>query len=221
MLTAQLINNSIPQLQLDDTVGKAKQLINDFKLTHLPIVSDKKFLGLISEEELLDIDEDKITIEKIQDQFLLFYIQEDVHFLNAINYCNQYDTNVVPVIDKNAEFTGVITTANLLKSIGEFAGANEIGGLIILEMQRIQFAISEISRIVESNDCTILHLNTTTDPTTGLLTVTLHINKKEIASIVATFERYEYNVLHHFGVKIYEDKSDVNYRNLMNYLDLK
>ena len=149
MLTAQLINNSIPQLQLDDTVGKAKQLINDFKLTHLPIVSDKKFLGLISEEELLDIDEDKITIEKIQDQFLLFYIQEDVHFLNAINYCNQYETNVVPVIDKNAEFMGVITTANLLKSIGEFAGANEIGGLIILEMQRVQFAISEISRIVE------------------------------------------------------------------------
>ena len=200
MLTAQLINFGIPQLQLDDSVGKAKQLINDFKLTHLPIVSDKKFLGLISEEELLDIDEDKITIEKIQDQFLLFYIQEDVHFLNAINYCNQYETNVVPVIDKNAEFMGVITTENLLKSIGEFAGANEIGGLIILEMQRVQFAISEISRIVESNDCTILHLNTTTDPITGLLTVTLHINKKEIASIVATCERYEYNVIHHFGV---------------------
>ena len=221
MLTSQLINQNIPQLKLQDTVAKAKLLINDFKLTHLPVIAEKKYLGLISEEDLLDVDDDKATIEMIQQHLMLIYIQDDVHFLNAIGYCNQHETNVVPVIDKAAEFMGVITSDYLLKTIGDFSGANEIGGLIILEMERVHFSISEISRIVESNDCTILHLNTTTDPNTGLLTVTLHINKKEIASIVATFERYEYNVLHHFGVKIYEDKSDVNYRNLMNYLDLK
>jgi hypothetical protein len=87
-------------------------------------------------------------------------------------------------------------------------------------MERVHFSISEISRIVESNDCTILHLNTTTDAVTGILTVTLHINKKEISALLATFERYEYNVLHQFGTKIFDDTSDINYRNLMNYLDL-
>ena len=84
MLTAQLINQNIPQLKLQDTVAKAKLLINDFKLTHLPVVAEKKYLGLISEEDLLDIDDDRITIEMIQEHFMLIYIQEDVHFLNAI-----------------------------------------------------------------------------------------------------------------------------------------
>lgn len=220
MLASELINQNIPRLKLQDTVGKAKQLINDFKLTHLPVVADKKYLGLISEEDLLDMDDDKATIEMIQEHFMLVYIQDDVHFLNAISYCNQYETNIVPVIDKAAEFIGVITSAYLLKTMGEFAGANEIGGIIILEMERVHFSISEISRIVESNDCTILHLNTTTDNVTGILTVTLHINKKEIASVAATFERYEYKILHQFGTRIYESSADTNYRNLMNYLDL-
>jgi len=220
MLTSQLINQNIPQLKLQDTVAKAKLLINDFKLTHLPVVADKKYMGLISEEDLLDVDDDKATIEMIQEHFMLIYIQDDVHFLNAIGYCNQHETNVVAVIDKSAEFMGVITSDYLLKTIGDFSGANEIGGLIILEMERVHFSISEISRIVESNDCTILHLNTTTDAVTGILTVTLHINKKEISALLATFERYEYNVLHQFGTKIFDDTSDINYRNLMNYLDL-
>jgi CBS domain-containing protein len=220
MLTAQLINQNIPQLKLQDTIAKAKLLINDFKLTHLPVVAEKKYLGLISEEDLLDMDDDKATIEMIQEHFMLIYIQDDVHFLNAIGYCNQYETNVVPVIDKAAEFMGVITTDFLLKAIGDFSGANEIGGLIILEMERVHFSISEISRIVESNNCTILHLNTTTDPVTGIMTVTLHTDKKEIAALLATFERYDYKVLHQFGTKIFDDSSDINYRNLMNYLDL-
>jgi hypothetical protein len=86
-------------------------------------------------------------------------------------------------------------------------------------MERVQFAISEISRLVESNDCTILHLNTTTDPVSGLLTVTLHINK-EISTVVATFERYEYNVKYYFGTEHFENEIDSNYKHLMNYLDI-
>ena len=87
-------------------------------------------------------------------------------------------------------------------------------------MERSQFAISEISRIVESNDCNILHLNTTTDETTGLLTVTLHINKREIAIVVSTFERYEYDVIYFFGNEKFENEIHNNYRHLMNYLDI-
>ena len=89
-----------------------------------------------------------------------------------------------------------------------------------MEMERSQFAISEISRIVESNDAHILHLNTTVQPATGLLTVTLHLNKKEIASIVSSFERYEYDVIYFFGDEKFENEIHVNYRHLMNYLDI-
>jgi acetoin utilization protein AcuB len=220
MLTIELINNNIPRLKLQDTVSKALQLTNDFRVTHLPVVSDDKYLGLISEEDLLDAKEEKMPIELMQETFITAAVHDNEHFLNAVNYCNQHDTTVVPVINEENELMGAITTPDLLKALGNFAGTNEIGGIVVLEMERSQFAISEISRIVESNDATILHLNTTVHPETGMLTVSIHINKKEIASIVATFERYDYDVIYYFGNENFENEIHTNYRHLMNYLDI-
>ena len=220
MLARDLINGNIPRLRLQDSVSKALQLLNDFRISHLPVVSDEKFLGLVSEDDLLDAEAEKLNIEHLQDSFLKESIQGSVHFLNAVSSSIKNDITVIPVINNEDDFAGVITIPDLLKTLGNFAGANEIGGLIVIEMERSQFAISEISRIVESNDCTILHLNTTTDNVTGLLTVTLHINNREIASVVSTFERYEYNVVYSFGSENFENQISSNYQNLMNYLDI-
>jgi acetoin utilization protein AcuB len=220
MLTKDLINNNIPRLQLQDSVGKALQLINDFRISHLPVVSDENFLGLISEDDLLDAEDEKLPIEVLQNSFVNAAVPDNVHFLNAVSSSIQFDTTVVPVVNNGDEYAGAITTSDLLKTLGNFSGADEIGGLIVLEMERTHFAISEISRIVESNDCTILHLNTTVNSLTGLLTVTLHINKREIASIIATFERYEYAVVYSFGNEKFENEIGSNYQNLMNYLDI-
>jgi CBS domain-containing protein len=220
MLTIELINNNIPRLQLKDSVSKALRLISDFRVTHLPVIKDEKFLGLISEDDLLDQDEPKMPMELMQEFFVRAAVRDNEHFLNAVTCSNQFDTTVVPVINEENDLMGVITTNDLLKTLGNFAGTNEIGGIIVLEMERSQFAISEISRIVESNDATILHLNTTVHAETGMLTVTLHINKKEIAAVVATFERYDYDVIYYFGNENFENEIHSNYRHLMNYLDL-
>ncbi len=220
MLTIELINNNIPRLQLKDSVSKALRLVSDFRVTHLPVVEADKFLGLISEEDLLDQEESKMPIELMQETFVQVSVRDNEHFLNAVTCSNQVDSNVVAVVNEENELMGIITINNLLKTIGNFAGTNEIGGIIVLEMERSQFAISEISRIVESNDATIHHLNTTVHAETGMLTVTIHINKKEISAIVATFERYEFDVIYYFGNENFENEIHSNYRHLMNYLDI-
>jgi acetoin utilization protein AcuB len=220
MLTIELINNNIPRLQLKDSVSKALRLISDFRVTHLPVTEDEKFLGLISEDDLLDQEEAKMPMELLQEFFIKASVNDNEHFLNAVTCSNQFDTTVVPVVNEDKNLIGVITTPDLLKTLGNFAGTNEIGGIVVLEMERSQFAISEISRIVESNDATVLHLNTTVHAETGMLTVTLHINKKEIAAIVSTFERYDYDVIYYFGNENFENEIHSNYRHLMNYLDI-
>ncbi len=136
MLTAELINNNIPQLQLQDTVGKALGLINDFRVTHLPVVAEDKFLGIISEDDLLDAEDEKHTIEMLQDTFVHAAVKEDAHFLNAVNYSNQFETSIVPVINTANVLAGVITLTDLLKTLGDFSGSAEIGGIIVLEMER-------------------------------------------------------------------------------------
>jgi acetoin utilization protein AcuB len=221
MLAYELINNNVPRLQLQDTVAKALQLLHDYKITNLAVVADDVFLGLISEDDLLDNEDEKLPLETLQHSFLKVSIPKTEHFLAAVNSCIQYDTSLVAITSKKGEiFEGVVTITELLKQLGNFAGANELGGIVVLEMNNTQFSISEISRIVESNNCTVLHLNTTRNPLTGILTVTLHINTKEIAAVVATFERYEYSVIQTYGNQNFESEIDTNYKNLMNYLNI-
>lgn len=219
MLARELINYNVPALQLKDKVSKALGLLSDFHLSNLPVVNNDIFLGIVSETDLLDTDADNY-IDSLQDSFIHSFVPANAHFLKAVNISILHDSTIVPVVNNNNEFEGSITVADLLKTLGNFSGAGEIGGLIVLEMNRAQFAISEISRIVESNNCTILHLNTTTDDITGILTVTIHTNKKEIDSVIATFERYDYTIVYSYGNEKSSDEINDNYQNLMSYLSV-
>ena len=220
MLAQDLVNTILPQLQLTDTVSVALQLMSDFKITHLPVVSEDKYLGLISEDDLLDEENKKITIEFFQNDFIPASVAPNKHFLNAVTISKHYQTNVIPVVNESNELIGSIAGQELLAALGNFSGANETGAVIVLEMDRNKFSISEISRIVESDGAVILHLNMTIKPDSPVLNVTLHLNKKEISTIIAAFGRYDYSVSYFSGEQLYENEVDTNYRHLMNYLDI-
>jgi len=220
MLAQELSTNILPQLQLSDPVSKALQLMNDFKITHLPVVSEEKYLGLISEDDLLDEENKKIPIGFFQNDFIPASVNFNNHFLNAVSVSNYYQTNVIPVVNEANELMGTIDGQALLAAVGNFSGSNETGAVVVLEMERNNFAISEISRIVESDGAIILHLNITSKPDSQQLQVTIHLNKKEISTVIAAFERYDYTVIYYSGEELFENEIDSNYRHLMNYLDI-
>ena len=220
MNTLQLIDNTMPQLNLQDTLAKALQLMNDFKVTHLPVIADDKFLGIISEDDLLDEGNKKLTISFFQNSLIPAAVNASQHFLKAVSICTLYQTNIIPVVNDASEFMGSIRSYALLNALGNFCGANEFGALVVLEMEPTRFAISELNSIVESDDATILHLNISPLVGSQLLEVTIQINKKEISTIIATFERYEYSVSYYSGEELFENDISTNYQNLMNYLDI-
>jgi CBS domain-containing protein len=201
-------------------VKKALQLMNDFKLSHLPVVSEETYLGLISEDDLMDADDEKMPVGLLEEHFMDVFVYDNVHFLTVINTCNQFETSVVPVIHGARELAGVINSQDLMKWAGNFCGAGSPGGMVVMEMNQNRFSISEIARIIENNDCTLLHLNTQSNPLTGILTVTIQVNKKEIAALIASFERYEYEVIYYFGNEKFDNEIRSNYDHLLNYLNI-
>ncbi len=220
MTTLQLADNIFPLLKLKDSVETVLHLMNDHKTSHLPVVSDGKFLGLISEEDLVDEINKDTTLDVFQTNFITAAVNARFYFLKAATIYNLYHTNVIPVINEDNELLGTISSKALITEMGNFCGSSEFGAMVVLEMERARFVISEINSIIESDGATILHLNVTPHPVPNLLEVTLQINKKEIATIVATFERYEYTVSYYSGEELFEDEINTNYNNLMNYLDI-
>ena len=218
MLTRELISNSIPYLHSDDKVHHALQLMNDYHIAHLPVVENDSYLGIVSEEQLLQID-DENTIKQVQVTDGTTSVQANDHFLKAIQTAVINNLSIVPVVDEK-QLLGIVTYNDLLKNASEFMSLNNPGALIVLDLESKNYSFNEINRIVESNDAQITQLNTLTDPETGLMQVTIRINKLEVSDIISTFQRYEYSVKYYFGEEIYENEMRTNYDNLMNYLKI-
>jgi len=220
MLTGELLSQTLPYLHLHDKVYQALQLMNDNHVTHLPIVEGDKFIGIISEEDLLQAENDHAELETLQQSFGNASVKTTEHFLKAIQIAVENALSVVPIINGENEIMGAIAYNDLLKNASEFMSLNEPGGLIVLEMESNQYSFNEISRLIETNDAQITQLNTSNDAQTGLMEVTIRVNKPEISDIVATFQRYDYNVKYFFGEELYVNELRNNYDNLMNYLKI-
>ena len=218
MLTRDLISNSVPYLHKEDKVYHALQLMNDYHVVHLPVVEDENYLGIISEEQLLQSDDDH-TINELQVTDGTTSVQANDHFLKAIQTAVVNKLSIVPVVEEK-HLLGIVTYNDLLRNASEFMSLNDPGALIVLELDSKNYSFNEINRIVESNDAQITQLNTLTDPETGLTQVTIRVSKLEVSDIISTFQRYEYNVKYYFREELYENELRSNYDNLMNYLNV-
>jgi acetoin utilization protein AcuB len=218
MLTRDLISNAIPYLHKGDTVYHALQLMNDYHVAHLPVVENDSYLGIISEEQLLQSDEESnLTDLQISDGSTS--VQANEHFLKAIQTAVANKLSIVPVVEEK-QLLGIVTYNDLLRNASDFMSLNQPGALIVLEIESHNYSFTQINRIVESVNAQITQLNTLTDPESGTIQVTIRVNKIEVSDLVSTFQRYEYNVKHYFGEELYQNELKTNYDNLMNYLSI-
>jgi acetoin utilization protein AcuB len=219
MLAAQLINTSFPSVHLLDKASFALQLMEDYDLQHLCVVTEDKFVGIVDKNALLDTDETAV-IATLQDDFIMASVHADAHFLAASSLLSLHELTMLPVVSTSADLLGVITAKHMLTILTSYLGADTKGGVIVLEMERRQYSFGEIVRLIETNDAYVTQLNTANDPQTGMLLVTIKINRIEVSTIVATFQRYDYSVKYYFGEENYQNELKENYNHLLSYLNM-
>ena len=219
MTAAELISNHIPILQTTDTVRQALDWMNENRITELPVVNDQKYVGLVYEDDIEDEDE-TAGVESFLHNGTPININPADFFLVPLKIMHQQKLSLLPVVKDDGELMGIITREDLLQAASHYNAAAIPGGIMILQMQPNSFYISEIGRIVESNNAKIIHLNTWTDGSTGELMVAIKVNKNDIQDILSSFERYEYNVIQYFGENLSEEELRLNYDHLMNYLNI-
>ena len=219
MLAAQLINTSFPSVHLLDKASFALQLMEDYDLQHLCVVTDEKLVGIVDKNTLLDTHETSV-IAALQDDFVIASVHADEHFLAGAKLLSLHELSMLPVVSTTADLLGVISAKHLLANLTSYVGADNKGGVIVLEMERRQYSFGEIVRLIETNDAYVTQLNTATDPQTGMLLVTIQINRIEVSTIVATFQRYDYSVKYYFGEENYQNELKENYNHLLSYLNM-
>lgn len=220
MLCRQLLSQTLPFLRSTDTVFQALNVMADHQVLHLPIAEGSQFAALVSESALQSVDDDQQTLQQVASIWQPISVNSEDHMLMALQVAAQHQLTVIPVVGVEQELIGTLLPSDLIRALSTFMRLDEPGGLVVLEMEPRQYAFSEMSRLVETHDAQITQLNTRILPETGQLSVTIRLNKPEISDIVATFQRYEYNVVCFFGEELYTNQLRSNYDNLMTYLNV-
>ena len=194
MLAKDLISEVVPALKTSDTGLQALSWMDIFRISHLPIVNNKEFLGLISDKDIynLNLAEEPIGNHKLS----LFspYVMMDQHIYEVIEIVSRLELTVVPVLDEEKNYLGLITLNDLLQRFASLSALKQPGGIIELELNINDYTLTQIAQIVESNDAKILSMYLSSPEDSMRMNVTLKVNATDITSIIQTFNRYNYTV---------------------------
>jgi len=221
MIAQELINHMIPPLKLSDDAHKAMVWMEEMRAKQLPVIDNGKFLGLISEEVILDENDVDSVLSKFDLIGSECMVDEGTHFYDVIKMATDHHVEMVGVIDDLGKYVGVITIQDTISSFAQSAAIQMPGGIIVLSLDQIDYSLSEISRLIEAENAKILSCvvkEDTNDP--SKIRLTLKINQIDLSHIVATLERFEYRIIARFQEsKILEDdKEKVDM--LLKYLDI-
>lgn len=219
MLAATITAQGFPMLQLEDKVSFALQCMEDFDVQELAVVKEDYFIGIVQKSDLLDTDE-SATLKIVSDQFKKIMIADTAHFLTALDLFSKHQLSILPVLNEQQECIGMIPQKSLNDALAKFLGVDVPGAIIVLSVAPYQYSLAEMSRLVESNNAQIVQLNSYYDESNGAMIITLKINKNEAQAIIATFQRYDYQLVQYFGKTPLHNDIEAHYHHLMNYLDV-
>jgi acetoin utilization protein AcuB len=219
MIARDLISVEILPLKTSSTGDDALSIMSEYHVRHLPIVNDRQLLGLISEEEIFEYDTDE-PVGSYALKMVHPFVSERDHIYEIMRFMNEYRLTLIPVVDKEENYIGVVSLNDLLKYFAESASFSEVGSVVVLSVNKHSYSLSQIARIVESEGAIILNSFITSSPDSTELEITLKINRQDISRILATFARYEYDVKASFSESEYMDSLQEHYDSLMSYLNV-
>jgi acetoin utilization protein AcuB len=194
MVAKDLISTVIPSLKTSDLGQTALNWMEIFRISHLPIVNNQDFLGLISDEDIYDMNQPDEPVGNHALKLFKPYVDAEQHIFEVIGLASRLKLSVVPVLDSNNHFKGVITTNDLIRHIAGISSMDQLGGILVLELIERDYSLSQIAQIVEGNNVKVLSMYITSPPESTKLEVTLKLNTSDMASVIRTFERYNYDV---------------------------
>jgi acetoin utilization protein AcuB len=218
MNAIDLITYDIPPLVHSDTGEKAMTWMDEFKVSHLPVLKNGNYVGLVSEADILDKLDFSKNLDSLFQHLPRPYVKTDAHLFEVLAKISEFKISVMPILDEDEKYVGCTNIFELMTTIANTASIKEKGGILVLEINQSDYSMSQIAQIVESNNAKILSSTILSDPSSTNIDVTLKLNQEDLTHIVRTFERYDYTVKAEYQNGMGSDDLKWRYDALMNYL---
>ncbi len=219
MIAKEVITNDILPLRPTDNCAQAMTMMSIYHVSDLPVVDGNKLLGMVSEDDVTTTDPDNLLSEFQLNQSYAF-VTLDEHIFEILGKLAEYKISVIPVINKEEEYAGLISQEAIIKYYANSFSFKEPGGIIVIKTSKSDYSLSEITRVIEMEGPTILaSFISSVDDRSDLL-LTLKLNRNEISKVLAALERYGYDIHATFSEDEYESDLRSRYDQLMSYLNV-
>ena len=101
------------------TMRHLQALLRENKIGGIPIVEGNKLIGLVSTEDIINALEKGYIDALVEDRMTrnVIHLQDDMPLSFAINYLNKYRYGRFPVLNKDNELVGVITSIDVIRNL--------------------------------------------------------------------------------------------------------
>lgn len=221
MQAYEFINSLIPPLKLSDRAGMALAWMEEIRTDSLPVADQGRFLGFIGDDVIFELNNSEQLIGTIELEAGSCWVYSDKHIYDVLRVASENQSNLVAVLDRENSYLGVVTMEDAIAAFADSLSIKSQGSVLILSMNMTDYHLSEISRLVESENTKILSSFITNDPLDGSkIKLTLKLDKPELRHVKATLERFGYRVIDHYqeesGISSEEDRIG----NLLRFLDI-
>jgi len=216
---SQLIDSTSQTFDLHDTVAHALEMMDVHHHEYAIVLDGLQYVGMLDIVDL-EVADPAAELFSLEQYLIKANVKSSDHFLQALRIKSKFNISVVPVLNEKNEWEGMIQSERLLEQTTQLLGASSTGAFLVLEIPRHDYAPGQLNRLVESNDCMIMQMNTIADPVTGMLQIVIRVNKEEISDLIATFQRHEYTVLYYYGEETFDNTLQNNLDHLLNYLNI-
>jgi hypothetical protein len=147
-------------------------------------------------------------------------LKEDTHYFQLLYIFSKTKLRILPVINDLGKYQGCVSLRSLTQHLSDWHSVTEPGAILILEMEPHQYSLAEISRLIETNDVRILGVELSKSENEKNILVHIKLNSGMLKNVLATFERFNYNIAGYFHRDDQPDDTYDRYGLLMKYLDL-
>lgn len=210
---SEYINNDYKPFSIHETVAAIQDFFLENPFSHFPILKDGIYQGCISAVDIETFDSNK-KLSDFQYAWEGFFVRNSMIWLDVLEVFAKNNSNLVPILDAQHNYIGYYEITDVVKFLNETPFLKESGGIIIVEKSAIDYSMSQIAQIVESNNGKLLGL-LVSEANTDKVQVTLKTTLGGMNDIIQTFRRYNYTIISEHQ----EDNYLNNLKERSEYLD--
>ncbi len=151
------ITNDYKAIDSQETIADVQDFFLDVTFSHFSVLSEGIYIGSIAADDVETFDSDKMVSDY---KYALegFFARKNMIWLDVLEVFAKNHTNVVPVLDEENSYIGYYELEDIVKFFHETPFLKEQGGIIVVKKSILDYSMSQITQIVESNNGKLLGL---------------------------------------------------------------